>query len=310
MPSRSNTSLLRAALVSNAAFSLVSGLLLALVPASVAALFSYDQTGLLRAVGLGLVAFSLQVAFTGQRARVRPLEVLFISLADLSWVVGSLVLLILFPKSFSLTCSWLFAGVAVVVAVFGVAQLIGLHRSLAEPTPGMGAYRYCLAVDVEASPEAMWRVVSDLGSIARYLPSLASSALREVAAGRDSSAFVGRVRECASTRQEHWAEEVTRFDPEGRAFDVRFLTDEPGFPFPMRVMHGGWQVLALPGGQSRVAVWWSLTPKVPFGGLAVVALMAASVDSDFPAVIARMAADAMGQPLPEKPGAKLAQVYC
>jgi hypothetical protein len=310
MPETPNSSLLRNALRVNAGFSLVSGLALMIAPANAADLVGYDNTGLFRAVGAGLVAFSLLVAFAGRRARLRPLEVLLISIADFAWVLGSLGLLLLFPESFSLPGFGLLSGVAAVVAIFGVAQLAGMRRWLKERTPGLGQYRYCLAVDVEARPEAMWSVVSDLGAIERYLPTLASSALREVAAGCDSSVGIGRVRECASTRQQHWAEEVTRFDPEARALDVRFLADEPGFPFPMRVMHGGWQVLAQPGGHSRVIVWWSLTPKVPFVGLAVVALLSASVDRGFPAVIQRMAADAAGQPLREKPVAKLAGVYC
>ncbi|MFN0246842.1 MAG: SRPBCC family protein [Kofleriaceae bacterium] len=273
-------------------------------------LLGNDHPGLLRAVGVGLAVFSVVVALAGRRPRIRPLDVLAISLADFAWAAGSLALLVGYPDSFGQTGSWLFAGVAVVVAAFGVAQLVGLRRTVVEPTPGLGEYRYCLAVDVEATPEAMWRVLSNLGAISRYLPTLAASSLREVAAGCESGIGVGRVRECVSTRQQHWAEEVTRFDPEAREFDVRFLADEPGFPFPMRVMHGGWKVLALPDRRSRVIVWWSLTPKVPFMGLPVVAFLSASVDRAFPAVIARMAADATGQPLREKPVATLAGVTC
>ena len=302
MPTTPNAPLLKTALLSNAAFSLVSGLLLALAPVGMGHLLDADHPGLLRVVGVGLAMFALMVVLAGRRERIRPLEVLLISLADFGWVVGSLALVLASPDSFGPTGRWLLAGVAVVVAAFGVAQLTGLRRTLLEPTPGRGEYRYCIAVDVEARPEAMWRVLSDLGAISRYLPTLASSSLREVAAGCDSSIGVGRVRECVSTQQQHWAEEVTRFDSEERAFEVRFLADEPGFPFPMQVMHGGWQVLAQPDGHSRVIVWWSLTPKVPFGGLAVVALLSASVDRSFPAVIGRMASDATVEiPVHEKP---------
>lgn len=120
-----------------------------------------------------------------------------ISLADLAWVSGSLALLVGYPDSFGLTGSWMFAGVAVVVAAFGVAQLTGLRA-----TSQRLRLRRCVRFD--------------------------------------SSIGVGRVRECASTRQQRWAEEVTRFDPEARALDVRFLAD-------------------------------------PFVGLAVVALLSASV---------------------------------
>jgi hypothetical protein len=311
MQTKTNQRLLRAALVSNSAFSLASGLLLALAPASVASLLGGNHVGVLPVVGMGLVVFSLQVGFASQRVRVRPLEALLISLADFAWALGSLGLLAVMPGAFSPDGAWVFAGVATLVAAFGVAQLVGLRGYLKERTPGLGEFRYCLAVDVDANLEAMWSVLSDLGAIARYLPTLASSGLRKATTGSDQgSGNFGQVRECTSTRGQRWAEEVTGFDPRGHAFALRFLTQEPGFPFPMRIMHGGWQVAPVREGHCRVSVWWSLTPSVPFAGLAVVALMAASVDRDFPAVIARMAAAAMGEPLPVKPAAKLAAGYC
>jgi len=304
--------LLRAALMSNAAFSLVSGLLLALVPARAADLLGSNGMGVLRALGVGLVVFSLWVGLASRRARVRPLEVLLISMADFAWVLGSFTLLSFMPHVFNATGAWLFAGVAAVVAAFGVAQLTGLRRYLKERVPGLGDFRYCIAVDVDTNPEAMWRVVSDLGAIARYLPTLSSS---RVLAGTGEHSekpadCVGQVRECRSKRGEQWAEEVTRFDSEERAFDVRFLTDSSGFPFPMSVMHGGWQVSPLPEGRSRVRVWWSLTPSVPFARFLVVALMAAAADRDFPAVIGRMAAAAKGEPVPETPVNRLVAGVC
>ena len=297
--------LLKRALLSNAAFSLVSGLLLLLVPKAVAALLGVDQVGLLRAVGLGLVLFSVQVAHAGQRERIRPLEVLLISLGDFSWVLSSLGLLLVLPASFSLTGVWLVGGVAALVGAFAVAQLNGLRKWLTEPTPGLGQYHYCLAVNVDAPAASMWGIVSNLAAIQRYSPSLSSSVLRPVSSDRDLRVGVGRVRECTSTQQQRWAEEVTRFEQDARSFQVKFLTDETGFPFPMSVMHGGWQVFALPSGQSRVSVWWSITPKVPLTGLAIVAIMAASVERDMPLVIERMAADATGRKQPEGLGQRL-----
>ncbi len=316
MPNLPRYSFLRLALLSNAAFSLVSGVLLLLVPTTMAGLLGYDQLGILRTVGLLLMIFAGLVALSGLRERIRPIEVMLISGADFGWVVGSLGLLTFLPESFSLLGARLFGGVAAIVGAFGVAQLTTLRRFLTSTTPALGKYRYCVAIDVNADAASMWRIVSNLAEIARYLPSLASSRLRvdntnsPENATPDSGVDVGRVRECVSIRQQQWAEEVTQFDPAGRAFQVKFLTDEPGFPFPMSSMHGGWQVLALARGKSRVTVWWAITPKLPFLGLATLALLAASVDRDFPRIIARMARDAKGRRQPEKLVAKLANTYC
>ena len=212
------------------------------------------------------------------------------------------------PDLFNATGLWVVAMVAVAVAIFGIAQLMGLRRYLAEHRADLGRYRYCVAVDVAAAEEAVWRVVSDLGAIAEYVPSLASSRL--VANKGSSQGALSSRRQCTSMRGDRWSEHITRFDEERHAFDVRFATEAPDFPFPLRVMHGGWQLESRPSGHTRVAVWWSLTPKVPLAGLVIVALMAASVDRDFPAIIERMAATANGLPHPTKPRSKLIPAYC
>src|SRR5690606_13009092 len=129
-----NPSLLQAALRSNAAFSLVSGLLLLFFPGTIAALLGYDELGLLGGVGFGLVVFSLLVGSAARRKRIRPLEVLLISLADCSWILGSLAFLLLLPESFSLTSASLVGGVAAVVGAFAGVQFRTLRRFLAEPT--------------------------------------------------------------------------------------------------------------------------------------------------------------------------------
>ncbi len=168
-----------------------------------------------------------------------------------------------------------------------VAAMTPARSSLRETRLGLGAWRRCVAVDVASSPEEIWSIVGDLGRISAYMPDLVHSELRGgVAPG------VGAVRACRDRAGRAWAEQVTAYDPTERRFEVRFLHEEPGFPYPMRPMYGGWQVHARPGG-ARVEVWWSLTPTTPLPWL-MVALLGLRVGPVMAAVIARMDAAARG----------------
>jgi hypothetical protein len=148
-------------------------------------------------------------------------------------------------------------------------------------------------------------VISDLGSISRYMPELAQSEIRG-----GLPAGVGAVRACRHEQGHRWAEQCTAFDEQAMKFDVRFLTEEAGFPYPMRAMHGGWQVEPRVGG-SRVTVWWSVTPSVRFvPPWLVVALMGASIDRSFPKLVERMSAAALGRPVQRSSTARPAAVLC
>jgi hypothetical protein len=285
--------ILRIALLSNAAFSSLTGAVLLLAAPHVNTIIGLDASGWLRALGAGLLFFAIFVISVGARRRIHTLRALLISAADLGWVAGSLSLIILAPSSLIPEGRAFVMGIGIIVLVFAVSQVVGVKRQLRETTPGMGAWRYCVAVDVEAPAGSMWRIVSDIGAISNYMPALKSA---EICDG--GAAASGAVRVCTDVAGQRWGEECIRFDDAARRFDLRFLTEGDGFPYPMSTMYGGWQVLAQAKG-SRVIVWWSATPLVRFvPQLLAVALMGAKIDKTFPAVIQRMAAAALGRSMP------------
>jgi hypothetical protein len=142
-------------------------------------------------------------------------------------------------------------------------------------------HRHCILVNVDAHPDAIWRVLSRLSEITNYMPSLLSSELLH-----GNAPGVGAVRHCVDTAGRSWSEECVEFDLEQRRFVVRFLTAEPGFPLPARHMVGGWEVT--PAGDGAVVmVWWELEPKPRWLAPILLPLLAFKADRDFPKIARR-----------------------
>lgn len=283
---------LRLALIGNAVFSTTCGLVMLIAPAWLGHLLGLDAPLVYQLLGVGLVVFALDLLHQASRARMATWRALYASVADFLWVLGTLVGVLLFPGALSgggLLTVWL---VAAAVLLFGVLQLRGILKVHAGSRPGL--YRHCLMVAVDAPAPALWRVVGNLGEIQRYMPSLQSSELLD-----DAAPGVGAVRHCVDRQGKAWSEECIGFNP-GHDFTVRFLADEPGFPFPASEMIGGWQVMSAEHG-SIVMVWWELTPKPKWLTPALLPLLAFQADRDFTRVIGAMAHDALGEDLPPEP---------
>lgn len=116
--------LLTTTLGANALFSGLSGVLL-----TIGAVPMADWLGIpiwiSVAVGVGLMAFSAQVAMTARDPQ--PAAVRMVIISDVAWVVSAVVLIALFPGSMSdqgLVALGLVTGA---VAVFAILQTIGLR---------------------------------------------------------------------------------------------------------------------------------------------------------------------------------------
>lgn len=129
----SDQRLLRAALLSNAAFSAVCGVSIVLVDDRLARELGGLPPWVLWVLGIGLIAFAGLVL---RVSRSRPIDGTWaagISAADGLWVVGSLILLVLDPTGARPLGLGLVAAVALVVLTFGVLQVIGLRRTGTAP---------------------------------------------------------------------------------------------------------------------------------------------------------------------------------
>jgi len=279
-----NTAALRVALGANALFSLTCAALLLFWPSLVGSWLGVEAPLILQVVGAGLVIFAADLLHQATRPRVATWRALYASGADVLWVLGTIVLLALFPAALSEVGFVLVVSVAVAVLIFGLWQIWAIGK--AHRRPDTGEYRHCLIVETRAPADAMWSVVSNLGDIQHYMPSLKSSYVAE-----DASPGVGAVRVCENRAGQSWAEECTDFTP-GRSFTVRFLSEAPDFPYPAKTMRGGWVVIP-DGSRSKVKVWWELTPKPRLLAPLILPVLAFQVDRTFPKIIHRMAEDAL-----------------
>ncbi len=276
--------LLSAALAGNAAFSAASGIVLLLAPDSVGDWLGVRQSGLLMSTGGALLGFAGVATSQALRRTRVPLGPLLISLADLAWVIGTALVLLVVGGSFSGLGVAVLLLVAATVAGFALAQLLGIARSYQAPAAAGGSHRVCVEVATAVTAEALWEAVGDLGGIARFVPTLAESRLRD-----DAVPAAGAVRECRDVSGRAWAERCTLYDPAEHRLEVEFLSDEPGFPYPFRAMTGGWSVEQRALG-AVVRVWWHVTPKRPRFASVILPLMDYTVRRSFPDAIAQMAA--------------------
>ncbi len=291
--------LLRTALGLNLILSLATGLAAVLFGPVVAAMIGHVPPWLMTGLGAGLLVFAAGIAFALLHLRIG--FALLISGLDGLWVILTLPL-ILVPGLLTLHGAALVVGLAAVVGALGTLQLAGI-RALFRADAPPGQYRHCIRLRSSADPAQLWRVVRDLGGIARYSAGLSASRLEA-----EGDVAPGAVRVCTNTRGQSWAEEVVGLDDAVRSVAFRFRSEAPDFPFPLAGLSGGWMVTPNGRDGAFVDVWWTITPKQRRFGWLVLALMTIPLDRDLPRVVGAMAAAANGEQLPRR--SALAFSYC
>ncbi|MGF1464772.1 MAG: SRPBCC family protein [Sandaracinaceae bacterium] len=278
---------LRWALLFNAVFSTFCALALAAFADRLRPHLGDVPTVALQALAAGLAVFVALLVWQAICDPPRLLWALLTIVADALWVLGSAVLLSLVGDRLSGLGVALVVTVAAVVAVSAALQWRGLQRVIRRPDPRLGtAHRYEVDVEVDVARERLWPVVADLGSIRDHGRSLTESFVEGGA-----RPGLGAVRRCVNDQGRRWAEEVTGWRPE-HGMEMRFLSDEASFPFPMDPMHGGWVLEALGPERTRVTVWWAFTTKPAWAAPVIVPLMDAGLRRDMAATVRSMAARA------------------
>ncbi|MBK4728452.1 SRPBCC family protein [Oxynema sp. CENA135] len=273
---------LRTALLANAVFSAVCGLLMLVEPVFVEKLLGIQAGLLLRSLGFGLLLFAVDLVCQATRPRLATWRALYASVADVLWVISSVVGLLLFSDWLSPMGVGVVAIVAGVVLALGCWQIWGIDRAHRAKNPAL--YRHCLIVGTEAPAAALWDAIARMGDIQNYMPSLVSSEILE-----GKSPGVGVLRRCTDKSGRCWREKCIEFEP-GQSLTMRFVAEAPDFPFPASTMLGGWKVMSV-GTGSEVMVWWELAPKPRFLAPILLPILAFGADRDFVEVIRLMADD-------------------
>ena len=276
--------LLTWALGTNVAFSGLTALPLLGIPETLSPMMGDVPVWALRLVGAGLLGFIGLLLVAIRRARrPEPLAdlALLIIVLDFGWVLGTLALTPVAWADFAPAGAALFWGVGAVVLAIAAAQWIGIDRLYAEADKSQGTtHRLAFSSVLDVPPKAVWPVLADLESIDQHLGSLANARL-------EGQPGVGAVRTCTNDGGQSWSEEVTGWVP-GRSIDLSFLSDRPGFPFPMHPMRGGW-ILEPLGRGARLTVWWTFTPRPRALAPLLVTLLTVKAKSDMMNTMASMA---------------------
>ena len=232
-------------------------------------------------LGIGLVGFAALIGFALWCFRVSL--ALLISGLDVLWVISTLPMAII-PGFLTSQGQVIVVSVAAVVALACVLQLAGIREMLRDPDGSPDTFKHCVRLTSGASPETLWPVIRDLGSISRYSSALKSSRLE----GGDRPA-PGVVRVCTNPKDQSWSEEVMSIDDDARSLVLRFRTEAEDFPFPFAAMTGGWSVSPVENG-AIVDIWWAVRPKQRHLGWLLFAMATIPLDRDMPHLVAAMVA--------------------
>jgi hypothetical protein len=124
---RDNTSFLRNTLKGNAIFSIISGGAFALGSSVLAPFMGMDNPLLLLVLGIGVVIFGASV-WRIANGSLNAQQGIAIMVLDVIWVLGSILLLIADPFTFTNEGKWAVLIVADIVGVFAILEYLGVRR--------------------------------------------------------------------------------------------------------------------------------------------------------------------------------------
>ncbi|NIQ60143.1 MAG: hypothetical protein GWN85_43795 [Gemmatimonadetes bacterium] len=242
--------LLRTALRTNAVFSGLTALVVALAADPVGEVLGSVSPGVLHLVAGGLGLFTADLAHQLFAERLNPLRALGATVGDLLWVAGSAGILIVRPDVLSRTGVVVVGAVAALVLAIAGLQLLGLRRFARNRRGETGEPSMFLLTRVlDAPADRVWDLLRSLGRIG----------------------------------------EVLEIDDRDRSLSLRFVTEADDFPFPMTTMVGGWEVAPL-GHQCEVTLWYEFSLGRGMVGEVLAALAAPALDRRMGSVVEELEA--------------------
>lgn len=233
----------------NSAFSALNGAVLLvaagfLSPALLIDPVDWAPLGL-RLLGVGLVGFAVLLFILAKNRFVSKATVNEIVVLDALWVVGSFVIVVFFGHMLTAMGTWLIIIVAIVVALFAVAQFAGAVK-IAKPLPVAnvnskdGILTATVTRSVNAPLQVVWDVMTDHPAYADVASNIAKV---EVLSGDG----LGMKRRCFGPEGENWQETCDFFVPR-QAYGFQIHTEADDYPYPISELSGKWSVKPLDTG--------------------------------------------------------------
>jgi|SRR5215467_11223168 len=126
--SSSGSNLLRNTLRANGIFCAFCGLLLAVGAEPIATFLGWSTFIPLIVIGVGLLLYAALLLRRVARAPVDARTGMFYVIADTTWVIASVILLLTNWVPFTIDGNWAIAIQAIIVAAFALLQFIGVKR--------------------------------------------------------------------------------------------------------------------------------------------------------------------------------------
>ena len=119
---------LKTVLYANAIFCSVSALVILILPGLLAQ-FVIDLPALVFIVlGIGLMAFAVDVFFTARKVTPSRGKVLYIFFADLSWVILTPLVMLLLADKITGLGNFLLLDIAIIVGLFAAFEWVGIDK--------------------------------------------------------------------------------------------------------------------------------------------------------------------------------------
>lgn len=115
---------IRRILYGNAVFSGVSGLLFVFASNPIANFIGISTPLVILAIGIGLAGYAALIYTNASRAQISRSSVLLAIIADSTWVLLSIVLLVTGWVPFSVEGKWAVGIIAIIVDIFATLQFI------------------------------------------------------------------------------------------------------------------------------------------------------------------------------------------
>jgi len=248
---------LNLALLLNAIFSMVTGIILALFPHSVATFFGVEITAPFWLIGVGLVLFSTAVFVVSWQSPINLIPVFVIILLDIGWVIGSIAIIGLGLFGISDGGQLAITAVGVIVSGFAIHQSYALmHVHSTGKTATRKAFRFIRSVNGDR--DTVWNVISDLNNYHNIAPNIDET---HVVSGEGE----GMVRSCSSGGNS-WSETCTVWEP-GRKYSFLIDTSAPDYPYPLQHLQGTWGVNPSSNGKADIEMLFEFEYKHPIQAL-------------------------------------------
>ncbi len=231
---------LQKALLFNALFSGLCGIVLIAFHTQIASLFGVANSTVFWMIGIALLYFIGTIIYEINKQGLRA--ILWIIVQDFLWVIASLILLLLDPFQLSFTGNLIIALVALAVLLMAVNQSLALAK-VDNIADSQGIKQIKFERTVQATKQATWKVISDVSNYYQVAPNIDGVT---VISGKGE----GMVRAC-SHGKDSWTETCTLWEEEKRyAFEVN--TSAPDYPYPFNYLQGYWEVEEITPSTTRI----------------------------------------------------------